>query len=139
MTLINKKPLLQPYLALYVQFSWCALFIKATPTNYTIHQDFNYHINERETPKTCLTNHKGSISHHITLLVINSLRGGHTHTYIADKSNFKKSGVPAKGRHAPGLKISFGINLPFQHSEVLFIKQMFYICIDYYKLTSYTS
>jgi len=23
--------------------------------------DFKYHINERETPKTCLTNHKGSI------------------------------------------------------------------------------
>jgi len=32
-------------------------------------------------PKTCLTNHKGSISHHITPLVINSLRGWHTHAY----------------------------------------------------------
>jgi len=29
--------------------------------------------------KTCLTNHKSSISHHITPLVINSLGGGHTH------------------------------------------------------------
>ena len=28
---------------------------------------------ERETPKTCLTNHKGSMSHHIMPLVINSL------------------------------------------------------------------
>jgi len=64
-----------------VQFSWRALFTKATPTNYTIRQDFNCHTNERETPKICLTNHKGSISHHITLLVIKS---------IADKSNFKK-------------------------------------------------
>jgi len=55
-------------------------------------------------PKTCLTNHKVLISHHITPLVINSLGGGdthththtcvcartHTHTDIVDKSNFKK-------------------------------------------------
>jgi len=53
-------------------------------------------INERETPKTCLTNHKGSMLHHIMPLVINSLRDGHTnthahkHTHIAGKSNFKK-------------------------------------------------
>jgi len=35
---------------------------------------------------------KGSISHHIMPLVINSLGGGHTHmhTDITDKSNFKK-------------------------------------------------
>jgi len=50
-------------------------------------------INERKTPKT---NHKGSISHHIIPLVINSLRDRHTHTqthtHIADKSNFKKPG-----------------------------------------------
>jgi len=45
--------------------------------------DFNSYINEKETPKTCLTNHKGSISHHITPLVINSLRGGHTHTHAS--------------------------------------------------------
>jgi len=42
-------------------------------------------INEREMPKTCLTNHKGSISHHITSLFINSLGADtqtntHTHT-----------------------------------------------------------
>ena len=30
--------------------------------------------------RTYLTNHIGSISHHITPLVIHSLRGGHTHT-----------------------------------------------------------
>jgi len=95
------------YFALYVQFSRCALFTKATPTNYTIHYDFNRYINERETPKTCLSNHKGSISNHIMPLVINSLGGGHTHTHththahtcahthtdIADKSNFKKPGA----------------------------------------------
>jgi len=96
MTLITKKRLLWPYLALYLQFSQCTLLTKATPTNYTICHDFNCHINERETPKTCLTNHKGSILHHITPLVINSLGGGHTHTHtymytdIMDKSNFKK-------------------------------------------------
>jgi len=64
-----------------MQFSRCALFTKATPTNYTICHDFNCHINERETSKTCLTNHKGSISHHIMPLVFNSLGGGHTHTH----------------------------------------------------------
>jgi len=72
--------------------------------------DFNCHINKRETPTTCLTNHKGSISHHITSLVIKALGAGthtHTHTDIADKSNFKKPGASAKGRHTPGLKIEF--------------------------------
>ena len=81
MALITKKRPLRPYLALYVQFLRRALFTKATPTNYTIRYDFNCHINERETPTTCLTNHKSSISHHITPLVINSLGGGHTHTH----------------------------------------------------------
>jgi len=97
MTLITKKCPLQPYLALYVQFLRCTLFTKATPTNYMTRYDFNYHINEREIPTTCLTNHKSSISHHIMPLVINSLGGGHTHTHthtdIADKSNFKKPGM----------------------------------------------
>jgi len=79
---ITKKRPLQPYLALYVQFSWHTLFTKATPTKWRIRHDFNCHINERETPETCLTNHKGSISHHIMPLVINSPTGGHTHTHI---------------------------------------------------------
>ena len=45
--------------------------------------------------RTYLTNHMGSISHHITPLVINSLGGGHTHiqTFAADRSNSKKPGV----------------------------------------------
>jgi len=58
---------------------------KATPTNHTIRFDSNCHINERETLKTCLNNHKGSISHHITPLVINSLGGGHTHARIQNR------------------------------------------------------
>jgi len=41
------------------------------PPNMWIHHDFKCHINEREKPKTCLTNHKGSISHPITPLAIN--------------------------------------------------------------------
>jgi len=65
-----------------MQFSWHTLFAKATPTNSRIHHDCNCYINKRETTKTYLTNHKGSISHHITPLVINSLMGGHTHTHI---------------------------------------------------------
>jgi len=77
---ITKKHPLWPYRALYMQFSRHALFIKATPISYRINHDFNCHINERETPKTCLTNHKGSILHHIMPLVINSLGDGHTHT-----------------------------------------------------------
>jgi len=44
--------------------------------------NFNCHINKRETPKTCVTNHKGYISHHIAPLVVNSLGGGDTHTCI---------------------------------------------------------
>jgi len=57
------------------------------PTNYTIRHDYNWHINEKETPKTCLTNHKGSILHHITPLVINSPGGGHTHTHTVSQQS----------------------------------------------------
>jgi len=52
------------------------------PPTIWIHHNFNCHINEKKTPKTCLTNHKNSISHHITPLVINSLGGRHTHASI---------------------------------------------------------
>jgi len=52
------------------------------PTMWICH-NFNCHINERKSPKTCLTNHKGSISHQIMPLVINSLRGGHIHTHAS--------------------------------------------------------
>jgi len=111
MTLVTKKCLLQPYLVLYVQFSQWAMFLKATPTNYRIRHNLNYYINERETPKTCLTNHKNSISHHITLLVINILVGRHTniythtHTYshCRQKQFQETSCALAKGRCASGL------------------------------------
>jgi len=51
-----------------------------------IHHDFNCHMNKREKPETCLTNHKGSTSHPVTPLGINSLRARthiqkHTHTH----------------------------------------------------------
>jgi len=88
----------------------CAVFTNAMPTNYRACHDFNCYINERETPKTCLTNHKGSISHHIMPLVINSLGGGHTHTHTQARSHHgqkqfqETSRVPAKGQHMPGLK-----------------------------------
>jgi len=49
---------------------------------------FNCHINKRKTPKTCLTNHKDSISHHITWLVINSLGGRHTHTHTHTHTHY---------------------------------------------------
>ena len=54
--------------------------------------------------RTYLTNHMGSLSHHITALAINSLRGGHTHKHTCihmfeDRSNYKKPGTrrPAAG------------------------------------------
>ena len=58
--------------------------------------------------KLILTNHKGSILHHITSLVINNLGGGHIHACTdvqTETINFKKPGVPACGA-APGLKMS---------------------------------
>ena len=65
----------------------------------------NFHGIKYKSHKTYLTNHMGSISHHITPLVINSLRGRHTHTTthtdIRGQSNFKKPGVhqPMAGTH----------------------------------------
>ena len=48
----------------------------------------------------------GSISHHITPLVINSLGGGHTHTRIhPHRNNTKKPGARWPKAGAPGLKI----------------------------------
>ena len=65
-------------------------------------------INAKATPinDTCLTNRMGSVSCHITPLVINSLGGRHTrkhtHTHTDDphRFNFKKPDRPACGRHA---------------------------------------
>jgi len=87
MTLITKKHTLWLYLSVYMQFSQRTLFTKATPTILTIRHDFNCHINERETPTTCLTNHKSSISHHTMPLVINSLGGRYTHTHTHTHTN----------------------------------------------------
>ena len=62
----------------------------------------------------------GSVSYHITPLVINSLRDGHTqtntHIDIHGQSNFKKPGArrPA-GWHAPGLKINGSYS--YQYTE----------------------
>jgi len=48
-------------------------------------------INERQMPKTCLTNHKSSISYHITPLVINNLGGGHTHMHTNIQTSWTKA------------------------------------------------
>ena len=55
---------------------------------------------------TYLTNHMGSISHHMTPLVINSLGGGHTdtHTRHGQDQFLETRRAPAYGRCAPGLK-----------------------------------
>jgi len=59
-------------------------------------------------PTTCLTNHKSSISHHITPLVIHSLGGKHTHTHAYSHCGQKQfqetSHVLAFGWLTPGLK-----------------------------------
>jgi len=75
------------------------LVINASPTNYNIFHNFNCHINKRETPKTCLINHKSYILLHITPIVINSLRGEHTHTYrhYRQKQFQETSCMPAGG------------------------------------------
>ena len=69
-----------------------------TPTNDT---DYNCH-------RTYLTNHMGSISHHITPLVINSLGGGHTHKHayrrLQTKQFLETRHTPAAGQRVPGLK-----------------------------------
>ena len=55
----------------------------------------------------------GSISSHITPIVINSLLGGHTHTNTHKKlpmsvqKQFKKTGALACSRRSPGSKKSF--------------------------------
>ena len=66
------------------------------PTN-----DIDYNCHIKAMHRTYLTNHMGSISHHITPLVINNLGGGHTHTHthtnthtnVRGQSNFKKPGT----------------------------------------------
>jgi len=66
---------------LHAVFTTCFVYKGHThqaPTIW-IRNDWKCHINKRERPNTCLTNHKSSISHPIMLLVINNLGGGHTH------------------------------------------------------------
>jgi len=106
-----------------MQFSQRALCLQRPhPPTIGFAVYFNCHVNEWETPKTCLTNHKGSISHHITPLVINSLRGGHTNTHThththtqayrhcRQKQFQEASHMLTEGQHATGLKSSCQIN-----------------------------
>jgi len=81
MTLITKKRPLWPTLPVTCSFH-DVLLQRPCPPTIGFATYFNCHINKGETPKTCLTNHKDSISHHITPLVIDSFGDGHTHTHI---------------------------------------------------------
>ena len=71
---------------------------KTAPTNKT---NYSSHTKAIE---FVLTNHVEFISCHITPLVINSLRGRHTHTNtrtdFPDKSNFKKPSTSSQGPDA---------------------------------------
>jgi len=81
---------------------------RPSPPTILIRHKFNCYISKGEIPKSYLTNHKGSISHHTTPLVINSLGGGHTHIHTYSHHGQKQfqeaSHAPAKGQHMPGLK-----------------------------------
>ena len=58
----------------------------------------------------CVINHIDSISFHITPIVINSLRSGHTHTHANTPTHlqtstlkqFKKAGMSASGQYVDG-------------------------------------
>jgi len=71
-----------------------------------IHHDFNCHLNERETPTAWLTNHKGSVSHHIMPLVINSLGAGvdtNAYRHYGQKQFQETSRTSTFGWRAPDL------------------------------------
>ena len=92
MIVIVKKRLIQRqrWLTLIGLVSMTLMDAYVTPTNNI---DYSCLIKAIE---LVLTNHMGSISHHITPLVINSLGDGHTHARIqtfADRSNSKKPGA----------------------------------------------
>ena len=82
----------------------------ATPIHFI---DGKCHVQKLKAGKsheTCLSNRTQPISHHITPLVINALRGGHTDTHAyrrANQSNFKKPGARGQRLQAPGLKTLF--------------------------------
>ena len=74
---------------------------KAMPIHFIDSKCHIKQLNAGKSCKVCLNNHTWSISHHIMLLVINALGGGHTHIcQHANKHDFKKPGE----QHAPGLK-----------------------------------
>jgi len=52
------------------------------PPNIWICHNLVCHTNERETLKTCLTNHKETITRHYLLILC--LGGGHRHTYCTE-------------------------------------------------------
>jgi len=132
-TLITKKRTLRSYFALYMQFLRHTLVTKATPTNYRICHNFNFncYINKRETPTTCLTNHKGSISHHIMPLVINNLRGKDTHMqayrYRGQKQFQETRCTLAKSWHMPGLNIKRSVCI----SKGAFMLKYYPLCQHY--------
>ena len=79
-------------------YSYWASFHNAYICLHYIHYRYQLQL-PYKSHRTYLTNHMWSISHHITPLVINSLRGGHTHINthtdirIRGQSNSKKPGA----------------------------------------------
>ena len=73
---------------------------KAMPIHFIDNKCHIKQLKSGKSRKTWLTNHTWSISHHW------SQGQGHTHIHTyqrMNKSNFKKPGVPACGRHTPGV------------------------------------
>ena len=90
----------------------------------------------------------GSISRHITPLVIHSLRGGHTHTHksiniqtCVDRSNYKKprrglaTAAPATGRYVPG---KFTIALAF-NTKLATLENLEFGLVKYWGMTFVSS
>jgi len=116
MTLVTKKRSLLPYLPFACNFHDTLCFQRPCPP--TIGFPTIWYINKRETPKTCLTIHKGLISNHFMPLVINSLGGRYMHIqayrHRGQKQFQETSRALAFGWRIPDLKF---FNLTNQYSN----------------------
>ena len=86
----------QLYLLCQVYMTCC--ITKATAVHFI---DSKYHIKKLKSCRTGLANHKGSTSHHILPLVINSFWGEHTRIPMCRRKQFQETW------QVPGLKNFF--------------------------------
>jgi len=89
------------------------------PPNIWICHDLICHTNERETLKTCLTNHKGTITCHYLLILC--LGGGHTNTHTVLRFCAWLAGGLEPGITIPIAKGWFAMNIA--------------VCLRFYQLS----